>query len=303
MDRKNQLEVTVLKLQERMETGLAKFEELRKMKDKLCNLVEFEMDVLVMNKVFMPFGEYATNCNDCQITCHHPCGLKDGKLSCDVMDHSKPSETRICFVCPGKCLWSKHTNDSHRWAYTMEKSTSKDIKEEYEAKMGRELAIYEVEEKGKAELEAKKEEIVDLIEYVSFFMSRLDKIAKNLEPNSEANFVAISDVMAKCITAIVPFELNERSFGYQDRVRRLKNLCFKIGEINKGMRFTIPRFLLYSEDDSNLSSSNSSLYGDSSDSVNEDPGEEGDEEEEQTDDNKSEEVDVDGADSSGSEIE
>ena len=42
MDRKNQLEVTVLKLQDRMETGLAKFEELRKMKDKLCNLVEFE---------------------------------------------------------------------------------------------------------------------------------------------------------------------------------------------------------------------------------------------------------------------
>ena len=166
--------------------------------------------------------------------------------------------------------------------------------------MGRKLAIYEVEEKGKAELEAKKEEIVDLIEYVSFFMRRLDKIAKNLEPNSEANFVAISDVMAKCITAIVPFELNERSFGYQDRVRRLKNLCFKIGEINKGMRFTIPRFLLYSEDDSNLSSSNSSLYGDSSDSVNEDPGEE--DEEEQTD-NEREEIDVDGADTSGSEIE
>ena len=302
MDRKNQLEVTVLELQDRMKTGLAKFEELLKTKEDLKNSVEFEKDVLVMKKVTMPFGEYATNCNECQITCHHPCGLKDGKLSCDVMDHSEPSETRSCFVCPGQCLWSKHTNDSYRWAYTMEKCTSKSIKEEWEAKKGRELMTYEVKEEVKAELWAKKEEIVDLIEYVLFFMQQLDKIAKHLEPNSEANFVAISDVMAKCFSAIVPFELKEKKIGYRLRVKILKKLRLRIFEINKDGRFTGSGILLYSEDERDLSSSDSSLYGDFPDSESEDPGE-GGEEGEQVEEEWAdyEEDDGEGADSSESE--
>lgn len=64
---------------------------------------EFEVDVSVLYQLSLPFGVRVTNCETCQISCHIDCGLKGGKVDCDVMDHSMPEESRTCRVCPGNC--------------------------------------------------------------------------------------------------------------------------------------------------------------------------------------------------------
>ena len=87
-------EATVLGLQGCMKADLAKLEELQT-EDKLY-YGSFEIDTVVVNKVDMrkQIGEFATNCNQCRITCRHPCSLEDQKLDYDVMDHLLPAETR-----------------------------------------------------------------------------------------------------------------------------------------------------------------------------------------------------------------
>ncbi|CAG2248863.1 unnamed protein product [Mytilus edulis] len=62
-------------------------------------------------KVDLETGKYVTNCLQCNRTCHYPCALSDDsrKASCVAMNDGN------CMVCPGKCHWQKHKNNSYRF--------------------------------------------------------------------------------------------------------------------------------------------------------------------------------------------
>ena len=90
---------------------------------------------------------------------------------------------------------------------------------------------------------------MDLMEYVADLIQRLDKIAKYLDPNSTANFEDINDVMEKCISAnIVLIEITMVTTGVG--LKGLKNLCFRIGKMNKDIDFTDFNILFYNVDKS-----------------------------------------------------
>ncbi len=80
--------------------------------------IEFKLDTVGEYKLSLPFGKYVTNCQTCKVTCHSICGVKGGKVGCDVMDHSVPEDSRCCHVCPGKCSWKVHTNQPFYWIYS-----------------------------------------------------------------------------------------------------------------------------------------------------------------------------------------
>lgn len=58
-------------------------------------------------------GEYVTNCNNCETTCHYPCGIADNedKSNCSAMSNG------ICTACPGKCSWTKHSNNDYKYEH------------------------------------------------------------------------------------------------------------------------------------------------------------------------------------------
>ncbi|XP_041658390.1 uncharacterized protein LOC121519652 [Cheilinus undulatus] len=138
---RKQLEVAVEGLQPQVKIGLAKLEEIKKTKEKIkeqetvittnANHV-IEVDVIKpVEKKLTNKGEYITNCQKCSMTCHYPCAIKDDdkKHDCAAM-----SSNGMCNVCPGRCIWNVHFNQTYRWEYVKvkEKKTLQELKEKYD---------------------------------------------------------------------------------------------------------------------------------------------------------------------------
>lgn len=122
------LETAVEGLQLQVKAGLAKPEETKTTKEQIKEHEtvmtsnensEIEVDVIKpVKKQLTKKGEYITNCQKCSITCHYPCAIAEdnGKGGCASMDR-----TGMCTVCPGKCIWSVHFNQTYRWEYVKKK--------------------------------------------------------------------------------------------------------------------------------------------------------------------------------------
>lgn len=62
-------------------------------------------------------GKFVTNCLKCNYTCHYPCCIAppSDKKGCGAMSGEN------CTVCPSKCHYSDHTNNSFLFETTMVK--------------------------------------------------------------------------------------------------------------------------------------------------------------------------------------
>lgn len=78
-------------------------------------------DDLEVNKIELAAGTYVTNCLTCNRTCHFPCSLPNNadKSKCNAMIKEN------CSICPKKCHWSEHFNDSHRFECKTIKKTKR----------------------------------------------------------------------------------------------------------------------------------------------------------------------------------
>ena len=165
--------------------GVANLLRLKKTKRFLAaNLtgVEFQLDVSVVQKVALPFGEVVTNCTECKMTCHPNCGLTDNLFDCDVMDHSMEENIRTCRVCPKKCLWNAHAIESFKWINVKEIQTVllNLLKKNYDTT--RDLTWQEFANNLKADLDEAKWNVVDLFETVLEFVIKVSAIAKQQDP-------------------------------------------------------------------------------------------------------------------------
>ena len=145
LDEREHLEVIMKGLQDQIQKGLNKIEDLRQTKDvvkkheaDIERNKEFEIPATLdePHKVELQDGEHTTNCLKCNYTCHFPCRIPDTKQKrgCAAMKDD------YCTICTGKCHWTEHVNDRYRikWRKRTVKRTMEDLKKKYyDAKSGK----------------------------------------------------------------------------------------------------------------------------------------------------------------------
>ena len=227
LEERKQLEVTVDGLQPLIKIGLTKMEMMRKTEIVITNSqaqieadenVEFEVEVTKAKQINIPKGKYLTNCNKCHVTCHNPCVIPndDGKVECAAMNRTMPIAIRTCNVCPKKCIWTMHVNQSFRWEYVKEKqiTSSSILKQKYESELKRKLNAKELLEILKKDVEEDKKIMLERVNSVSRCLQRLDEIA--LRPNAFST--------PEYIDLIINSEQRDKFPGYKERIVSLQQL-------------------------------------------------------------------------------
>ncbi|XP_071369606.1 uncharacterized protein [Centroberyx affinis] len=229
---RRQLETAVEGLQPQIKAGLAKLEEIKMTKQKIqeheaamSSNEKFEIEVDITKAVKIEKAkkeEYLTNCQQCSITCHYPCGIADdnGKRGCVAMDGNGN-----CTVCPGKCIWSVHYNQKYRWDYVTvkEKQTLQDLKEKYEKATEAKLSVQEVIEKQEEEIANLQDVMVSLLEESAQCLARLKEIALRPNPLSTPEYIDL----------LIEGEKSEAKEGYLARIQSLEAMKQKARIISK----------------------------------------------------------------------
>ncbi|AWP03558.1 Hypothetical protein SMAX5B_015489 [Scophthalmus maximus] len=229
---RKQLETAVEGLQPQVRAGLAKLEQIRTTKEMIkehetamTSNENFEIEVKVIKAVkkqLTKSGEYITNCQKCSITCHYPCGIADDnkKDGCTAMDRAG-----MCTVCPGKCIWNVHFNQTYSWEYVevKEKQTLKEIKDKYEKATQEKLTIQGLVERQEEEIGHLQELIVSLMDQSANCLTRLQEIALRPNPLTTPDYI---DMM-------IEGEKSEAKEGYQARIKSLETMKDKANIISQ----------------------------------------------------------------------
>ncbi|KAM4551947.1 uncharacterized protein PAE49_015527 [Odontesthes bonariensis] len=219
---RKQLEVSVESLQKQVRLGLAKLEEIKETSEKLreheaeiSRNENFEFEVSVMK----PFqhdisgtGNYITNCQNCNFTCHYPCSRSNDadKRRCAAMKKG------YCTACPNKCSWNVHFNQKYRWEYkeVKEKVTKKDLEEKYKKASGEKMTVQQVMGKLEAEYNDLQLEVVKLMEKSAECLNRLQEIALKPNPLSTPEYIDL----------LIKGEKSEAKPGWNKRVESLMKM-------------------------------------------------------------------------------
>ncbi|XP_051808949.1 uncharacterized protein LOC127535327 [Acanthochromis polyacanthus] len=215
------LETAIEGLQPQVKAGLAKLEEIKttqqKIKDHetvMTSNENFEIEVDVTKPVQIQItekGAYITNCQICSTTCHYPCAIANDneKRGCASMDGAG-----MCTVCPGKCIWRVHFNQTYRWEYVKvkEKQTLKELKHKYEKASQEKMTIQELIERQEEEIGHLQDVIVGLMDRSAQSITRLQEISLRPNPLTTPEYI---DMM-------IQGEESEAKEGYQARIQSLE---------------------------------------------------------------------------------
>ena len=229
------LEVIMKGLQDQIQKGLDKIDDLRQTIDvvkkheaDIERYKEFEISatLYVPHRVDLQDDEHATNCLKCNYTCHFPCRIPDTKhkRGCTAM------KDEYCTICTGKCHWSQHVNDQYRieWRKRTEKQTVEDLKKKYhhDAKSGN--SKYESIVGGlERELERKGEEVYENIKRARECVQRLEEIALKPNPLSEVEYIEL----------MIESEKQQKRPGFSARIATLtkvKKHAELLSKVTKG---------------------------------------------------------------------
>jgi len=127
LDERKHLEAIIQGLLPQIKTIMSTMDELQQ-EEKILEQLQLESSDLEnkeltymvkafhQRKIDLKPGEYATNCINCNCTCHYPCIYPDdkSKWKCAAMNSRAAGEKAVCQVCPGRCEWQKHHNNQFR---------------------------------------------------------------------------------------------------------------------------------------------------------------------------------------------
>ena len=197
LQERNELEITVNKIQENIKVGLKKLDQL-KMEQELLKHHQadidknrdftYEVDEWIMRIQDLPPGENAMNCNNCQVTCHmgkcrHMMGF------CGAFSWSWRSAS--CRHCPYYCSFSMH--EKQPFKYVMESvkvtRTSSQLKRRYEEAEGKKLSAKQLIERCSDEFEVVQTATLQLMERARKCLKRLDEIALKPNPLSTTDYI------------------------------------------------------------------------------------------------------------------
>ena len=198
LDEREHLEAIMKGLQDQIQKGLEKIEDLRQTKDAVKkHEADIErnkgFEILATldepHRVVLRNGEHTTNCLKCNYTCHYPCRIPDTKQKSGCVTMKDEN----CTICAGKCHWSQHKNDQYRieWRKRTVKRTLEDLKKKYhDAKSGK--SKYESIVGGlERDLEKKGEEVYENIKQARACVQRLEEIALKPNPLSEVEYIEL----------------------------------------------------------------------------------------------------------------
>ncbi|KAG2456304.1 STXA protein, partial [Polypterus senegalus] len=219
---RKRLETAVEGLQPQIKAGLIKLEEIRQTNNILNKHItgiesnkDFEYEVEVTETIredIAGTGKFITNCQKCNFTCHYPCDYSndDEKIKCAAM------EDGVCTVCPGKCVWSVHYNEQHRFIYETKKvkKTYNELKKKFEKAKGEKMTTKQVFERLQHELDVVEEELHKLIEVSHYCIKQLEEIALRPNPLSTPEYIEL----------LIQAEKQEAKPGWMERVKSLQEV-------------------------------------------------------------------------------
>nr|XP_040026756.1 uncharacterized protein LOC120815821 [Gasterosteus aculeatus aculeatus] len=226
------LETAVEGLQPQVKAGLAKLEEIKSTKEKIkehetvmTSNENFEIEVEVIKpvkRVLTQKGEFITNCQKCSITCHYPCAIADDSLKhrCASMGQSG-----MCTVCPGRCVWSLHFNQTYSWDYVKvtEKQTLHELKVKYKRATEEKMTVQDLIERQEEEIAQLQDMIVSLMDQSSQSITRLQEIALRPNPLTTPEYIDM----------LIEGERSEAKPGHRARIQSLMAMKDKAHIISK----------------------------------------------------------------------
>ncbi|KAM7379836.1 hypothetical protein PAMP_005356 [Pampus punctatissimus] len=232
---RKRLETAVEGLQPQVKAGLAKLEEIKTTKEKIKEHetvmisnkdFEIELDIIKPVKIQLTNkGEFITNCQKCSVTCHYPCAIAkdDQKHGCASMD-----QAGMCCVCPGKCIWSVHFNQTYKWEYVKvkEKQTLQDLKGKYEEATKEKMTIQDLIERQEEEIVRLQDKIVSLMHESAYCITRLQEIALRPNPLTTPEYIDL----------LIEGEKSEAKEGYLARIQSLEAMKERARIISKVAR-------------------------------------------------------------------
>ncbi|XP_039593962.1 uncharacterized protein LOC120516368 [Polypterus senegalus] len=228
------LETAVEGLQPQIKAALIKLEEMRRtsyiLKKHITDIEsnkDFEYEVEepeTIRESIAGTGKFITNCQKCNFTCHFPCSRSDDKdkIGCAAMEYG------VCKVCPGRCVWSVHSNQQHRFIYLSKKVTKTydELKKKYEEAKGEKMTTEQVFERLQHEYGDVKEEVHKLIKKSYESIKRLEEIALRPNPLSTPEYIEL----------LIQAEEQEAKPGWMERVKSLQEVREKAVIIEKVSR-------------------------------------------------------------------
>ncbi|XP_030607752.1 uncharacterized protein LOC115795800 [Archocentrus centrarchus] len=229
---RKQLETAIEGLQPQVRTGLAKLEQIKTTKEKIkeCEAVitsneKFEIEVDVIKPVQKKLTEtevFITNCQICSVTCHYPCAIEQDseKRDCASMDMNG-----MCVVCPGKCIWSVHFNQTYSWEYVQvkEKQTVQELKRKYENANEEKMTVQDLIDRQEDEILQLQDTMVTLMDQTAKCITRLQEISLRPNPLTTPEYI---DMM-------IEGERSEAKQGYLARIKSLEAMKERAKLISK----------------------------------------------------------------------
>ncbi|XP_057377813.1 uncharacterized protein LOC130699581 [Daphnia carinata] len=221
LEERKRLEALFEGLQLRTQIKLAKIDEFEQIKKVLTENrqqmdinknFEFEVEFLVPKTTDISgTGQFTTNCQKCQATCHFPCSKASDsdKHRCSVMDSNG-----FCIIC--KCPWNVHFNQKYRHEMVKEKvqRSSDAIRKQYQGARTAALTNQQLFAQLQAEIDQNEKLLIGLVRETSPRIQRLNEIALKPHPLSTSAYI---DLM-------IETEKREHRDGYQQRITTLQRL-------------------------------------------------------------------------------
>ncbi|KAH3716813.1 hypothetical protein DPMN_059542 [Dreissena polymorpha] len=185
LNERRRLEVTVQKLQSKLDAGRMIWDQLK----NVIQLLEENKKIIADNKNFtfkekktkikkydLPKGQHVMNCCQCNYTCHESCTCANDeeKQKCSAMD-----KDGNCTVCPDKCYWSKHVAIPYVIKYENVEVTGNytEMKLKYETAAAKQLKHEQLLDNMREELEVMRTVIEDMMLVIYDCNKKLAKIA------------------------------------------------------------------------------------------------------------------------------
>nr|XP_028606201.1 uncharacterized protein LOC114607292 [Podarcis muralis]XP_028606202.1 uncharacterized protein LOC114607292 [Podarcis muralis]XP_028606203.1 uncharacterized protein LOC114607292 [Podarcis muralis]XP_028606204.1 uncharacterized protein LOC114607292 [Podarcis muralis]XP_028606206.1 uncharacterized protein LOC114607292 [Podarcis muralis] len=221
---RKELETVVQGLLPQIKTALVKLEQLKQTEQALDHHIadmaankDFEYEILVTVKVKQDLSgahQYATNCKNCEFTCHYPCRATWDRLNrfCSAISFYSGK----CNICPGKCSASDHRSQDFLFKDEIrkEKKTYVELKKMYEHACHGVMTAEELFWQLSREYTEVKDNLIKNIQRASQSLRRLEEIALKPNPLSTPEYIDM----------LIASEEEECKLGYEKRIQLLKGV-------------------------------------------------------------------------------
>lgn len=218
---RQQLEYTIQNLQEKIDAGVSKLEELHQEKIILEKReaeiaanrdFTYKLTIPKSRKVAVRSGIYVTNCLTCNYTCHDNCRYSNDKdkHQCSAMDGGGENSAK-CRVCPNKCFWRQHVNNPYyfEWYEETEIRKSEDLEKKfYRAMEEKDRVKYMMKEIDRY-LQEVEADIMNMINQIQKALAHLDSLALKPNPLTQVQHLDL----------LIESEKQQARAGYKQRIR------------------------------------------------------------------------------------